>query len=37
VGDETGSYRIDRLSLGAGAMYTAGNRVGKLCTTEASC
>ncbi len=37
VGDETGGYRIDRLSLGAGAMYTSGNRVGKRCTTEASC
>jgi len=38
VGDETGTSRIDRLSLGAGAMYTAGNTVGKVCTTdEASC
>jgi len=38
VGDETGTSRIDRLSLGAGAMYTAGNTVGKICTTdEASC
>ena len=37
VGDETGVYRIDRLSLGAGVMYTASNRVGKRCTTEASC
>jgi hypothetical protein len=37
VGDETGVYRIDRLSLGAGAMYTSSNRVGKRCTTEASC
>jgi hypothetical protein len=37
VGDEAGVSRIDRLSLGAGAMYTAGNRVGKVCTTEASC
>ena len=37
VGDETGVYRIDRLSLGAGVMYTSGNRVGKRCTTEASC
>jgi hypothetical protein len=38
VADEPGWYRIDRLSLGAGAMYTAGNTVGKVCTTdEASC
>ena len=37
VGDETGLYRIDRLSLGAGVMYTSSNRVGKRCTTEASC
>ena len=38
VADESGRYRIDRLSLGAGAMYTAGNTVGKVCTTdEASC
>jgi hypothetical protein len=38
VADESGSYRIDGLSLGAGAMYTAGNTVGKVCTTdEASC
>ncbi len=37
VADESGWYRIDRLSLGAGAMYTSGNRVGKRCTTEASC
>jgi hypothetical protein len=38
VADESGGYRIDRLSLGAGAMYTAGNTVGKVCTTdEASC
>jgi opacity protein-like surface antigen len=38
VADESGSYRIDSLSLGAGAMYTAGNTVGKVCTTdEASC
>jgi hypothetical protein len=37
VADETGGYRIDRLSLGAGVMYTSGNKVGKLCTTEASC
>ena len=37
VSDETGGYRIDRLSLGAGVMYTSGNGVGKRCTTEASC
>jgi hypothetical protein len=38
VADESGGYRIDRLSLGAGAMYTAGNTIGKVCTTdEASC
>jgi hypothetical protein len=37
VADEPGTYRIDRLSLGAGVMYTAGGRVGKVCTTEASC
>ncbi len=37
VADESGWYRIDRLSLGARAMYTAGNTVGKVCTTEASC
>ena len=37
VGDEAGLYRIDRLSLGAGVMYTSGNKVGKRCTTEASC
>src|SRR4029079_4125610 len=37
VADETGQYRIDRLSLGAGVMYTAGNQRGKVCTTEASC
>jgi hypothetical protein len=37
VADETGGYHIDRLSLGAGVMYTSGNQVGKLCTTEASC
>ena len=37
VADETGRYRIDRLSLGAGAMYTAGNAVGRLCPIEAAC
>ena len=37
VADESGGYRIDRLSLGAGVMYTSGDRVGKWCTTEASC
>jgi hypothetical protein len=37
VADETGRYRIDRLSLGAGVMYTKGNRVGTFCPTEASC
>ena len=37
VGDETGTSRIDRLSLGAGAMYTAGNAVGRFCPTEAAC
>ncbi|HEY7002706.1 MAG TPA: hypothetical protein VH281_00375 [Gaiellaceae bacterium] len=37
VADEPGTYRLDRISLGGGAMYTAGDRVGKLCTTEASC
>jgi hypothetical protein len=37
VADESGNYRIDRLSLGAGVMYVSGDRVGKLCTTEASC
>jgi hypothetical protein len=37
VADEAGRYRIDRLSLGAGVMYTKGDRVGKVCTTEASC
>lgn len=37
VADESGGYRIDRLSLGAGVMYTSGNGVGKRCTREASC
>jgi len=37
VADETGNYRIDLLSLGAGVMYTAGNHRGRLCPTEASC
>jgi len=37
VADETGGYRIDRLSLGAGVMYTNGNTVGRLCPTEHSC
>ena len=37
VADEHGGYRIDRLSLGAGAMYTSGNNLGKWCTTETSC
>jgi hypothetical protein len=37
VGDETGTSRIDRLSLGAGVMYTNGNKVGTFCPTEAAC
>ena len=37
VGDETGTTRIDRLSLGAGVMYTNGNKVGTFCPTEAAC
>ena len=37
VADESGRYRIDRLSLGAGVMYVSGDRVGQWCTTEASC
>jgi hypothetical protein len=37
VADEAGNYRIDRLSLGAGVMYTGGNRRGRTCETEASC
>jgi hypothetical protein len=37
VADETGRYRIDRLTLGAGVMYLSGDRVGKWCPTEASC
>ena len=37
VADEEGNYRIDRLSLGAGVMYTSGNRRGQICTTESSC
>jgi len=37
VGDETGTTRIDRLSLGAGVMYTNGNKVGTFCLTEAAC
>ena len=37
VADESGNYRIDRLSLGAGVMYVNGNLTGKLCTTEATC
>ena len=37
VADESGNYRIDRLSLGAEVMYGNGNKVGVLCPTEASC
>lgn len=37
VADESGNYRIDRLSLGAGVMYGNGNTVGTLCKTEGSC
>lgn len=37
VADESGTYRIDRLSLGAGVMYGNGNKVGTLCPTEGSC
>jgi hypothetical protein len=37
VADETGGYRIDRLSLGAGVMYQARFGRGKSCPTEASC
>jgi hypothetical protein len=37
VADESGNYRIDRLSLGAGVMYGNGNKVATLCPAEASC
>lgn len=37
VADESGNYRIDRLSLGAEVMYGNGNKVGTLCPTEATC
>ena len=37
VADESGNYRIDRLSLGAGVMYQARSGFGKSCPTEASC
>jgi len=37
VADETGDYYIDRLSLGAGKMYTQSNTTAKSCTGEASC
>lgn len=37
VADETGSYKIDRISLAAGVMYQRANNYGRLCTTEASC
>ena len=37
VADESGNYRIDRLSLGAGVMYGNGNKVATLCPTEATC
>jgi hypothetical protein len=32
-----GSYHLDRISLGAGKMYTRGSSVAKSCTTESSC
>ena len=38
VAEQSGNYRIDRLSLGAGVMYTNGNKVATLWgPTEASC
>jgi hypothetical protein len=35
--DEEGTYNLDRISLGAGDMYTNGFRSAKHCTTESSC
>jgi hypothetical protein len=37
VADESGNYRIDRLSIGAGVIYGSGNKVGTLCPTEGAC
>ena len=37
VADESGTYRLDRIALGAGVMYGNGNTVGTLCPTECSC
>ena len=37
VADESGTYRLDRIALGAGVMYGNGNTVGSLCPTEGSC
>ena len=35
--DEEGTYRLDKISLGAGRMYISSFTKGKRCTTEASC
>ncbi len=35
--DEEGTYNLDRISLGAGDMYTTGFGSAKHCTTESSC
>jgi hypothetical protein len=32
-----GDYKVDRISLGVGKMYTRGSFVAQSCTTEASC
>ncbi|HYX85875.1 MAG TPA: hypothetical protein VE777_12960 [Gaiellales bacterium] len=35
--DEEGTYNLDRISLGAGKMYTRDFGAAKSCTTESSC
>jgi hypothetical protein len=35
--DEEGTYNLDRITLGAGDMYTYGFDRAKHCTTESSC
>jgi hypothetical protein len=37
VFDQPGYYRLDRISLGTGVMYTSSNTTAFTCTTEASC
>jgi hypothetical protein len=37
VFDVFGNYRLDRVSLGTGYMFTSSNKTAVTCTTEASC